>query len=162
MTEHVSHRPFSLDALMAEAKRRMRRRRVLIAAVAVLLVGGGAAGAGVVLTSSSPVQSVSGACAGWTGYYAYAVPQDMTHPAAAGSGATSWGWIPRNHALAVGDRFSGSPHGRLWQVTGIAAMPGVGPVCRPFGINGWPRPGQHVSGNTSMVLGGRLILQPVS
>jgi hypothetical protein len=161
MTEHVSHLPFSLDALMAEAKRRMRKRRVLIAAVVVLIVGGGAAGAGVVLTSSSPVPSVSGACGGWTGYYAYAVPQDMIHPSAAGSSATSWGWIPRKHALSVGERFRPGPHGRLWQVNGIKAMPGVEAVCRPFGIVGWPQAGQHVSGGTSMVLGGRLILQPV-
>jgi hypothetical protein len=160
MTVQVPRLPFALDPLMAEAKRRMRKRRVLIAAVAVL-IGGGAAGAGVALTSSGPVQSVSGACGRWTGYYAYAVPQDMTHPAAAGSGATSWAWIPRKHALRVGDRFRLGPHQRLWQVTGIAAMPGVEPVCRPFGIYGWPMPGQHVSGNTSMVLGGRLVLQPV-
>jgi hypothetical protein len=161
MTEHVSHLPFSLDALMAEAKRRMRKRRVLIAAAVVLLVGGGAAAAGVVLTSSGSVQSVSGSCAGWTGYYAYAVPAQPGHPAAAGSGPTSWGWIPRKHALSVGDRFRMGVHGRLWQVNGIAAMPGVESVCRPFGIIGWPMPGQHVSGNTSMVLGGRLVLQPV-
>ncbi len=161
MTAHAPRLSFSLDLLMAEAKRRMRKRRVLIVVLAVL-IGAGAAGAGVALTSSSAVQSVSGACGGWTGYYAYAVPQDMIHPSPAGSGATSWGWIPRKHALSVGDRFRPGPHGRLWQVNGIKAMPGVEPVCRPFGINGWPQAGQHVSGNTSMVLGGRLVLQPVS
>src|SRR5881392_1977784 len=84
MTAHLARLPLSLNPLMAEAKRRMRKRRVLIAALAVL-IGGGAAAAGVVLTSSSPVQSVSGACGTWTGYYAYAVPQDLRHPAAAGS-----------------------------------------------------------------------------
>jgi hypothetical protein len=159
MTAHVPGLPFSLDPLMAEAKRRMRKRRMLIALLAVL-IGAGAAGAGAVLISSSPVQSVSGACGGWAGYYAYAVPQDMRHPAAAGSGATSWGWIPRKHTLAVGDRFRLGPHGRLWQVTGVKAMPGVEPVCRPFAILGWPPVGQDVPGNTSMVLGGRLVLQP--
>ena len=161
MTVHAPRMPFSLDLLMAEAKRRMRKRRVLIAVLAVV-IGGGAAGAGVALTSSSAVQSVSGACGAWTGYYAYAVPQDMTHPAGAGSGPTSWGWIPRRHALSVGDRFRLGPHGRLWQVDGIKAMPGVEAVCRPFGIIGWPQAGQHVPGNTSMVLGGRLVLQPVN
>jgi hypothetical protein len=160
MTAHLPRLPFTLDPLMAEAKRRMRKRRLLVAVLAVLAVGG-AASAGVILISSSPVQSVSGACGAWTGYYAYAVPQDLRHPAAAGSGATSWGWIPRKHALKVGERFRLGPHGRLWQVNGITAMPGVESVCRPFGINGWPLPGQHVSGNTSMVLGGRLVLQPV-
>jgi hypothetical protein len=61
MTGRVSHLPFPLDALMAEAKRRMRRRRVLIAAVVVLLVGAGAAG-GIVASgtwsgSSRPIGS---------------------------------------------------------------------------------------------------------
>ncbi len=161
MTVDVPRLPFALDPLMAEAKRRMRKRRVLIAVLAVL-IGGGAAGAGVALLSSSPVQSVSGACGAWTGYYAYAVPSDMRHPAAADSGATSWGWIPRRHALRAGDRIRLSSHGRLWQVDGITAMPGVEPMCRPFAIIGWPLIGQHVSGNTSMVLGGRLLLHPVS
>jgi hypothetical protein len=161
MTLPIPRLPLSLDPLMVEAKRRMRKRRVLVAALAVL-IGGGAASAGVVLTSSSPVQAVSGACGAWTGYYAYAVPQDLRHPAAAGSGSTSWGWIPRKHALTVGEQFRIGPHGRLWQVNGITAMPGVEPVCRPFAISGWPLPGQRVSGNTSMVLGGRLVLQPAS
>jgi hypothetical protein len=45
MTAHVPRLPFSLDLLIAEAKRRMRRRRLLIAVVAiVLLLGGGAVG----------------------------------------------------------------------------------------------------------------------
>lgn len=151
MTVHVPGLPFSLDPLMAEAKRRMRKRRVHIA-VLVVLIGGGASGAGVALTSSSPVRSVSGACGGWTGYYAYAVPAQPGHPAAAGSPATSWGWIPRRHAVEVGDQIRFGPHGHLWQVTGITAMPGVEAVCRPFGILGW-------NGSGSMVLGGRLILR---
>jgi hypothetical protein len=37
MSAHASRLPFSLDALIAEAKRRVRRRRVLVATVLVLL-----------------------------------------------------------------------------------------------------------------------------
>ena len=161
MTVHVLRPPFSLDTLVAEAKRRMRKRRVLTAVLAVL-IGGGAAGAAVALNSSSALQPAA-ACRGWTHYYAYAVPQDPTHPPAAGSGATSWGWMARRHPLKAGDRIS--LRGQPWQVTGITAMPGVEPVCRPFGITGWPPVslgGQHNYGDTSMVLGGRLILRPVN
>ena len=42
---HMPRRPFSLDPLIAEAKRRMRRRRGLLAVAAVVVLGGGAAGA---------------------------------------------------------------------------------------------------------------------
>jgi hypothetical protein len=42
---HLPRRPFSLDPLIAEAKRRMRRRRALLAVAAVVVLGGGAAGA---------------------------------------------------------------------------------------------------------------------
>lgn len=51
MTLHVPRVPFSLDPLIAEAKRRARQRRVL-AAVAVLLVGSGAGAA--IVASSAP------------------------------------------------------------------------------------------------------------
>jgi hypothetical protein len=44
MTLRVARLPFSLDPLLAEAKRRMRRRRLLVAAVLVLAAGGIAAG----------------------------------------------------------------------------------------------------------------------
>ncbi len=136
----------------------MKRRRLVLALV-VLLVVGGAAGAAVALTSSSGVQA-AGACPVTGGYYAYAVPEDPAHPPAAGDGATSWAWTPRRHQVKVGDRLR--ENGHLWQVTGIAAMPGVEPVGRPFGINGWPMVGQHVSGNASLTLCGRLIFRPVS
>jgi hypothetical protein len=52
--------------------------------------------------------------------------------------------------------------GRLWQVTEIAAMPGVEPVGRPFYILSWPMPGQHLPGNTSLTMCGRLVFRPVS
>jgi hypothetical protein len=42
MTSHVPRLPFSLDPLMAEAKRRARQRRVLVALVAVAVVAVGA------------------------------------------------------------------------------------------------------------------------
>ena len=44
MTNHAARLPFSLDPLMAEAKRRARHRRFVVA-VAVLGLSGGAAGA---------------------------------------------------------------------------------------------------------------------
>jgi hypothetical protein len=169
MTLHAPRLPFSLDPLMAEAKRRMRKRRVLIAVLAVLVVGGAAGGA-VSLTSPSTVQ-LAGPCPITSGYYAYAVPQDPAHPPAAGDGATSWGWTPRKNQVKVGERLR--ENGRLWQVTGIASMPGVEPVGRPFGIVGWPLlrfhrvsgklvPVRRSPGNYSLTMCGRLIFRPVS
>ncbi|HEY7422267.1 MAG TPA: hypothetical protein VH541_09660 [Gaiellaceae bacterium] len=169
METHAPGFPFSLEPLMAEAKRRMRKRRVLIAVLTVLVVGG-AAGAAEVVTSSSGIRP-AGACPVTGGYYAYAVPEDPAHPAAAGDGPTSWAWTPRKHQVKVGDRLR--ENGRLWEVTEIAAMPGVEPVGRPFGIIGWPGirfhrvagklvPYQPVSGNTSLTMCGRLVFRPVS
>lgn len=51
MTLHVLRRPFALDPLMAEAKRRARQRRLLVAVVTLVLLGGGAAGAAFFLRS---------------------------------------------------------------------------------------------------------------
>jgi hypothetical protein len=51
MTVWGSRLPFSLDALIAEAKRRMRRRRLLLVVIAALLVGGVVGGA---LAARSP------------------------------------------------------------------------------------------------------------
>jgi hypothetical protein len=50
MAELVRRRPFSLETLVAEAKRRMWRRRGLVAAVAVVLAAG-ATGLGLELSS---------------------------------------------------------------------------------------------------------------
>jgi hypothetical protein len=49
----VPRLPFSLDPLIAEAKRRMRRRRLLVAALAVVVAGGGV-GAAFALRSAGP------------------------------------------------------------------------------------------------------------
>jgi len=54
MTIHAVRLPFSLDPLIAEAKRRMRRRRLLVAAVLVVALAGTAAG---VIASRSPAGS---------------------------------------------------------------------------------------------------------
>jgi hypothetical protein len=153
---------------MAEAKRRMWKRRFLVAVLTVLAVGG-IAGAAVVLTSPTVVP-LAGSCPVTGGYYAYAVPQDPAHPPAASAGATSWAWTPRKHQVKVGDRLR--EDGRMWEVTGIAAMPGVEPVGRPFSIISWPMPLLHrVSGklvavqrhgNYSLTMCGRLVLKPVS
>jgi hypothetical protein len=51
MTLHIPRLPFSLDPLIAEAKRRMRRRRLFLAVL--VLVGAGAVG-GIVLLAGSP------------------------------------------------------------------------------------------------------------
>jgi hypothetical protein len=45
MTLHVTRLPFSLDPLIAEAKRRMRRRRSLLAVLGLFIIGGAVAGA---------------------------------------------------------------------------------------------------------------------
>lgn len=160
MTARVPRLPFSLDPLMAEAKRRARQRRVLIVALIVLTAGGAWAGV-VALNSSSAVQPAA-PCPVTGGYYAYAVPDDPAHPPTAGSGPTSWGWTPRKHQVQAGDRMR--LNGRLWQVTEIAAMPGVEPVGRPFAIVGWPpiQQHQHWSGNASLTMCGRLVFRPVS
>jgi hypothetical protein len=51
MTNHAARRPFSLDPLMAEAKRRARQRRLLVAGALALIVAGVV---GVVFASRSP------------------------------------------------------------------------------------------------------------
>jgi hypothetical protein len=56
MTAWGPRLPFSLDPLIAEAKRRMRRRRLLVAAV-VLLLAGGALGAALTLGRPAPHQA---------------------------------------------------------------------------------------------------------
>jgi hypothetical protein len=160
--------PFLLDPLIAEAKRRARQRRFLLTLI-LLALGGGAAAAAVTLNSAEVVQP-GGACPVTGGYYAYAVPDNPAHPPAAGSGAGSWGWTPRKHQVKVGDRMR--LNGRLWQVTEIAAMPGVEPVGRPFAILSWPLPrmrrvnGKFVPvrrhGNYSLTMCGRLVFRPVS
>ena len=52
MTVRVPHLPFSLDPLIAEAKRRMRRRRLLVG-VLLLLLAGSAVAAGFALSGST-------------------------------------------------------------------------------------------------------------
>jgi hypothetical protein len=59
MTAHVPRLPFSLDPLMAEAKRRMRRRRLLGPVVIVMLVGG-VAGATLALRGPSGPNTAPG------------------------------------------------------------------------------------------------------
>src|ERR1700752_678871 len=60
MTAWGSRLPFSLDPLIAEAKRRMRRRRLLAAADALLLVGGAFGAAFTLGRPSSPQGSALG------------------------------------------------------------------------------------------------------
>jgi hypothetical protein len=158
MTELTSQVPFSLEHLVAEAKRRMRKRRLLV--LLAIVVAGGSAGATWALYPSSAAVQPAGACPVTGGYYAYAVPQNPANPPAADSGATSWGWTPRHRQLEPGNWMRVGGH--MWRVTEIAAMPGVEPVGRPFAIISWPMVGQHVSGNTSLTMCGRVVLQPVS
>ncbi len=104
------------------------------------------------LNSSSAVPAAACPAPG-PPYYAYAVPSDPLHPPAAGSGPTSWGWVPRVHPIKIGDRLRLGKH--LWQVTGITTMPGVEATCRPFGIAGLP---VNSPFNKGLIMAGRLVL----
>jgi hypothetical protein len=175
MTDHGVVAPdprrltFAPGRVIAGAKRAARQHPILIGAVVVVVWVGGVTGGVIALNSLNDV-APAGACHVHGGYYTYAVPTDPAHPPAAWSGAPSWGWTPRKHQVKVGDRMR--LHGRMWQVTGIAAMPGVEPVGRPFGIAGWPpiriNPvnGKAVvppmgPGNYSLTMCGRLIFSAV-
>lgn len=140
------------------AKRALRQHPLLIAAAVVVLWGGGVAGGVVALNSVSDVQSAAACPAPGPPYYAYAVPPDPAHPPAAGSGPTSWGWQPHIHPLTVGNWVRGMD-GHMWKVTGIVTMPGVEPVCRPFGIIGLGSANSPF--NKGLVMAGRLVLRPV-
>ena len=59
MTLHVPGLPFSLDPLIAEAKRRARQRRLLLAAVAVLIAGGSLGAAFAVRSSNGSPGTVA-------------------------------------------------------------------------------------------------------
>jgi hypothetical protein len=59
MTEHVLRLPFSLEPLMAEAKRRARQRRVLVMIVALAVLGGGGAGAAIAFRSAKSLTPAS-------------------------------------------------------------------------------------------------------
>jgi hypothetical protein len=148
MMTHVHRPPFSLDPLMAEAKRRMRKRRVLVAILVVLC--GGAAGAAVALTSSSGFRTAA-VCTGASAYV-YEVPsypaQTPTAPAWPPGGNDYWGWMFRHHPLTVGDQLR--VNGSQWQVTAIAALPHA---CQAFFNEGL---GPLNSGS----LAGRLSLRP--
>jgi len=154
-----SHRlPFSLDPLMAEAKRRMRKRRVLILLLIVLVCGGTAAAA-VALSGSNGFRSA--APCPRASAYVYAVPSYPTQAAPApawppGQGGDYWGWMPRSHALQVGN-WVRVDRGGLWKVTAIAALAGD---CQFMALSppvtiGHPAP---LAGGS---VAGRLILRPV-
>jgi hypothetical protein len=129
---------------------------VLWAGLAAFVVAAGGAGAAVALSSSSAVRPAAACPAPGPPYYAYAVPSDPAHPPAAGSDAPSWGWMPRIHPLQVGNWIR--VNGHMWRVTEVAAMPGVEPACRAFGILGLPPRSPFGKG---LVMAGRLVLQPV-
>jgi hypothetical protein len=151
MTMHA-RLPFSLDPLIAEAKRRMRKRRVLILVLAVL-IGGGAAGATVALGQSNGFQAAA-ACPGAIAYV-YAIPsypaQAPPAPAWPPPQGDYWGWMARRHPFKVGDRVRVDTGG-LWQIKAIAALPND---CQFMGLDaiGGRLPGGSVAG--------RLILGPV-
>jgi hypothetical protein len=159
MTAHAHRLPLALDPLMAEAKRRMRKRRVLILVVLAVLVGGGAAGAAVSLSPSNGFRAAA-ACPGATSYV-YAVPSYPAQPAPAPAWPPSqgsyWGWMPRSHALVVGN-WVRVDTGGLWRITAIAALPNdcqIMNMSRPFTTR--TLPAWQLSGSVS----GSLILQPV-
>jgi len=144
--------------VIAGAKRAVRQHRLLIAAAVLVLWAGGVAGGVVALNSVNDVQSAAACPAPGPPYYAYAVPPDPAHPPAAGSGPTSWGWQAHLRPLKVGNWVRGM-HGHRWKVTGIVAMPGVEPVCKPFAIVGLASANSPF--NRGLVMAGRLVLQPV-
>jgi hypothetical protein len=156
MTVHAPRLPFSLDPLVAEAKRRMRKRRVLILVLAVLL-GGGAAGAAVALSQPNGFQAAA-ACPRASAYV-YAVPSypAQAPPAPAwppGQGGDYWGWMGLWHPLRVGNWVRVRWHGQPWRVTAIAAMPGD---CKFMALDGGIGGSRPIGGSVA----GRLILQPV-
>jgi len=150
--------PLALGAVIGGAKRAAKQHPVLIAAAVVVLCGGGVAGGIVALNAVSAVQAAAACPAPGPPYYAYAVPPDPAHPPAAGSGASSWGWQPHIHPLKVGNWVRGMD-GHPWKVTGIVTMPGVEPVCRPFGIIGLGSANSPF--HKGLVMAGRLVLRPV-
>ncbi|HJQ73310.1 MAG TPA: hypothetical protein VJ814_00370 [Gaiellaceae bacterium] len=151
----ASHpRPWALRAAIDRAK----RHPVLIAAAVVVLCGGGTAGGIVASSSVSAVRPAAACRAPGPPYYAYAVPPDPAHVPGAGSGPTSWGWQPHIHPLKAGNWVRGMD-GQMWKVTRIVTMPGVEPVCRPFGIVGLGSASSPF--NKGLIMAGRLVLQPV-
>ena len=127
MTLHAPRLPFSLDPLMAEARRRMRQRRFLIAA-SVVILGGGAAGASLALRSTSNASPV--ACPAAEAY-AYQLP--------------GGGWLPTRQPFNVGERIrSGTLR---YRVAAITALPHQ---CQPIVILGWNGPAQVEAGRLSL------------
>jgi hypothetical protein len=143
--------PFALGAVIDGAKRAAKQHPVLIAAAVVVLWGGGVAGGVAALNSLSAFQAAAVCPA--ASAYVYEVPgypaQVPSAPAWPPGKAYGWGWMPRRHALKVGNRLRLS--GRLWQVSAIAALPRD---CKFFGVSGHASP----PGGT---LAGRLVLRPV-
>jgi hypothetical protein len=63
----------------------------------------------------------------------------------------------RHRRVNVGARMR--LNGRLWQVTGIVTMPGVGPVGGPFDV--LPAVGDTFTATTPGIMCGRLVFRPV-
>lgn len=117
-------RPFSLDPLIAEAKRRMRRRRLLTAAIVAALAAG-AAGANLALTgrsgahgpaltpaaSSLPPLSSLAARAFWCGDAYNASGRGGCH-----SPDGRWGIVVANHGTACTLTVTSSATGRPYRI----------------------------------------------
>ena len=146
---------FALGPLVEGTKRAARQHPVIAAAV-ILLFGGGVAGAVVALDSSSAFQAAP-TCRGASAYV-YEVPsypaQAPPAPAWPPGGNSYWGWMPRWHALKVGN-WVHADGGGVWKVAGIAALPRQ---CKFFGIMGVPIGSSIPHGGS---LAGRLVLRPI-
>jgi hypothetical protein len=91
MTSHAPHLPFSLDPLIAEAKRRARQRRVLVALEVLVLAG---LAAGLTLAFRSPGGPSGGPLTGKPATARY--PQDgfsLRYPSTWTRLGFCWGWV---------------------------------------------------------------------
>ena len=159
VARHHARLRISPGSVVAGARRAVREHRVLAAAAVVVLCGCGVAGGVVALNSSSAFQSAA-PCPGATSYV-YAVPSYPARPAPAPAWpppqGNYWGWMPRPHALEVGN-WVRVDTGGLWKITAIAALPNdcqsmaLSPPVTTATLPAW-RLGGSVSGS--------LVLQPV-
>lgn len=153
MTEHASRLPFSLDPLIAEAKRRMRRRRLLrvIAAISLAAAGVGAALAlrGPTVTATAKKQSP----------IRVILTAKNHQPRVSNSPYKHW-WYSVKVTTAAGKSVAATLH--LQILSGRTPLKGVGLVTLKQGYDHW---GAAIGGEASVLhglpRGKKLIFQAV-